>query len=70
MVYKIVMVTRIVPQHKANLEDDYAIVQMMTKTQRQQEVFLDWVKSKVKATYVRIDPSYLNCSFEMEGWVK
>ncbi len=70
VVYKIVMVTRIVPQHKANLEDDYAIVQMMTKTQRQQEVFLDWVKSKVKATYVRIDPSYLNCSFEMEGWVK
>lgn len=70
VVYKIVMVTRIVPQHKANLDDDYAIVQMMAKSQRQQEVFLDWIKSKVKTTYVRIDPSYLNCSFEMEGWVK
>lgn len=69
-VYKIVMVTRIVPQHKANLDDDYAIIQMMTKSNKQQEVFLDWIKSKIKTTYVRIDPSYLNCSFEMEGWIK
>ena len=70
LVYKIVMVTRIVPQHKANLDDDYAIIQMMAKSHRQQEVFLDWIKSKAKATYVRIDPSFLNCSFDMEGWIK
>ena len=70
IVYKIVKVTRILPQHKANLDDDYAIVQMMAKSKKQQDTFHDWIKAKVKTTYVRIDPSYRNCSFEMEGWVR
>ncbi|MDX9847105.1 MAG: peptidylprolyl isomerase, partial [Tenuifilaceae bacterium] len=70
VVYKIAMITRIIPQHKANLDDDYAIIQMMAKSKKQQEVFLNWVKSKVKTTYVRIDPSYQNCTFDMDGWVR
>jgi peptidyl-prolyl cis-trans isomerase SurA len=70
VVYKIVMIEKVIPQHKANLDDDYATIQQMTKMGKQQEVFMDWVKSKVKTTYVRIDPSYRNCQFEMDGWVR
>ncbi|PKP38929.1 MAG: peptidylprolyl isomerase, partial [Bacteroidetes bacterium HGW-Bacteroidetes-15] len=70
VVYKIITITRIVPQHKANLNDDYAIIQDMTKMNKQQEVFLNWVKSRLNSTYIRIDPSYRNCSFDLEGWVK
>lgn len=70
VVYKIAMITRIIPQHKANLDDDYAIIQMMAKSKKQQEAFLNWVKSKVKTTYVRIDPSYQNCTFDMDGWIR
>jgi peptidyl-prolyl cis-trans isomerase SurA len=70
VVFKVVMISRIIPQHKANLEDDYAIIQMMTKSQKQQKVFLEWVKSKVKTTYVRIDPDFQKCVFEMEGWIR
>lgn len=70
IVYKVIMLTRIVPQHKANLNDDYAIIQNMTKMNKQQEVFLNWVKSRLDKTYIRIDPSYRNCQFEMEGWVQ
>lgn len=70
LVYKIVMISQFIPQHVANLDDDYAIIQQMTKMGKQHEVFMDWVKSKVKTTYVRIDPSYRNCRFEMEGWVR
>lgn len=70
VVYKVVMITRIIPQHKANLNDDYAIIQQMTKSKKQQEIFMSWIKTKVKATYVRIDPAYQNCTFDMEGWVR
>ncbi|NHB69752.1 peptidylprolyl isomerase [Perlabentimonas gracilis] len=70
VVYKLVMISKIIPQHRANLDDDYAIIQQMTKMGKQHEVFMDWVKSKVKTTYVRIDPSYRNCSFEMDGWLR
>jgi peptidyl-prolyl cis-trans isomerase SurA len=70
IVYKIVTITRIVPQHKANLKEDYAIIQNMTKMNKQQDIFLSWVKSRLKTTYIRIDPSYRNCEFELEGWVK
>ncbi len=70
MVYKIVKITRVIPQHKANLDDDYAIIQQMTKMKKSEEVFMEWVKAKVKSTYVRIDPSYQNCQFEMDGWIR
>lgn len=70
VVYKVIMITRIVPQHKANLTDDYAIIQNMAKMKNQQDMFMQWVNSKLKTTYIRIDPSYRNCQFELEGWVK
>jgi peptidyl-prolyl cis-trans isomerase SurA len=70
IIYKIIKITRIVPQHKANLNDDYAIIQSMTKMNKQQEVFMNWVQSRLDKTYIRIDPSYRNCQFDMEGWVK
>ena len=70
VVYKIVKITRVIPQHKANLDDDYAIIQQMTKMKKSEEVFMEWVKAKVKSTYVRIDPSYQNCQFEMDGWIR
>lgn len=70
VIYKIITITRIVPEHKANLNDDYAIIQNMTKMNKQNEVFLNWVQSRLDKTYIRIDPSYRNCQFDMQGWVK
>jgi peptidyl-prolyl cis-trans isomerase SurA len=70
LVYKIILLNRIVPQHRADLDNDYAIIQQMTKMKKQQEIFEGWIQSKVKTTFVRIDPSYSNCEFRMEGWVR
>ena len=30
----------------------------------------DWVVSRIKSTYVRINERYRNCDFEYEGWVR
>ena len=70
VVHKIIVITRIIPQHKATLNDDYAIIQSMAKMQKQQELFLQWIKNNVKKTYIRIDPSFRNCDFELKEWVK
>ncbi|MFP4556237.1 MAG: peptidylprolyl isomerase [Bacteroidales bacterium] len=69
-VNKVVKLTRIIPQHKANLDDDYAIIQQMAKSNKQQELFMNWIDSNIKSTYIKIDPSYRNCDFEIDGWVK
>lgn len=70
VVNKVVKITRIVPQHVANLNQDYAIVQQMATMQKKQEVFSEWVKKMIGATFITIDPSFQNCRFEYSGWVK
>jgi peptidyl-prolyl cis-trans isomerase SurA len=70
VVNKIITITRIIPQHQANLSDDYAIIQEMAKADKQHDIFKNWIRAKLKSTYIRIDPSFRNCEFEFEGWVK
>ena len=70
VVNKVVTITRIIPQHKANIEQDYATIQQMATMQKKQEVFTEWVQKKISSTFIRIDPSFQNCPFEFSGWVK
>ena len=37
---------------------------------RRQEIIHDWVVSKIKNTYVRMNPRYKDCKFKYEGWIK
>lgn len=70
VIFKIIKIKDIVPSHKANLTDDYNIIQGITKQSREQEVFLNWIKEKQKTTYIKIDPEYKGCVFKTEGWIK
>jgi len=70
VVNKVVTITQIIPQHKANIEQDYATIQQMATMQKKQEVFTEWVQKKISSTFIRIDPSFQNCPFEFSGWVK
>jgi len=68
--FKIVKVTKRIPSHKADLKNDYSILQEMTKMSKQQETFNNWIQEKIQTTYVRIDDSYKGCQFRTSGWVK
>lgn len=70
VVYKILNITQIIPQHVANIEQDYAIIQQAAMMQKKQDVFTEWTLKKINTTFIRIDPSFQNCSFEFLGWVK
>ena len=70
VIYKVVKIKNILPSHKANLVDDYDIVQRMTKQSRENDIFMKWVKDKQRLTYIKIDPDFKNCDFSSKGWIK
>jgi peptidyl-prolyl cis-trans isomerase SurA len=69
-VYKIIKLISKTNAHKATLKDDYVELSnlyMMTKKEQKMD---EWIREKQKGTYVRIDPTYMNCNFKYKGWIK
>lgn len=64
--FRLVMVKNKVPAHKANLNDDYALIQSWALSKKNQEVISDWIRNKVKKAYVKIDEDYADCDFQFE----
>lgn len=68
--FKIIKIKAYYPQHKANLEDDWSNFEEMLKRQKQQEVFLKWIKEKQENTYIHVDDMYRDIKFVYDGWIK
>ena len=49
--------------HKANLKDDYQMIQTYALSAKQIEIVSEWVNKKVNTTYIKIDDDYSNCQF-------
>lgn len=56
--------------HRAKITDDFQVMKNVVLEKRREELIHNWVKSKIKDTYVRMDDRYKNCNFEYEGWIK
>lgn len=57
--------------HKANMEDDYQTIKSMLENKLGQDVLLNWLKKKMKETYISIDPEWRGCEdWEFDGWIK
>ena len=56
--------------HKATLSDDYQRMKALVTAKLGEEKIKEWIKEKLKTTYVRIDPEWRNCEFKYEGWIK
>lgn len=67
---KIIKIKAFYPQHKANLEDDWMIFEMMLKRDKQMEKLEKWIKEKQADTYIHLDDDYKNSKFRYEGWIK
>ena len=64
--FRLVMVKNKIPAHKANLSDDYAMIQSWALNQKNQEVISNWIRNKAKKAFVRIDEDYKDCDFQFE----
>ena len=52
--------------HRANMKDDYQRVQAIAMSLKQNKVIDNWIKNKLKTTFVKIDEEYKSCSFKHE----
>ncbi len=68
--YRLVRLKKKTDPHKANLRDDYQMLQAMLENQKRQETLDDWIKAKQTDTYITIDKKWINCDFNYDGWVK
>lgn len=69
-IYKIVALRSKTQPHQVNLKDDYQMIQDMALGEKKQNIIDEWIKTRQKETYIKIDDSYKNCIFSFTGWVK
>ncbi len=50
--------------HRANLTDDYALIQTAALNQKRQDALKKWTDDKVKNAFIRIDPALEKCRFD------
>ncbi len=61
--------SRIEP-HRANIRDDYQLLQTLLENQKSEAAFKRWITKKQHETYISISPNWVNCDFEFKGWLK
>lgn len=59
-----------VEMHRATITEDFQTMKNIVLAKRKEEFIKDWIKDKIKNTYIRINDCYKNCNFEYQGWVK
>ena len=67
-VYKIIKVDKILPAHTATFSNDYTLLLNNAEAELQNKAIDDFIDSKIKTTYIVIDPMFEDCVFEREGW--
>ena len=68
LVYKIIRVDKILPAHPASFTNDYTLLHEQATQKKQMEAIDEFINSKIKTTYIIIDPLYKDCVFERSGW--
>lgn len=56
--------------HKATITEDFQVMKDVVLEKRRQEKLHEWVVSKIKSTYVRVNDRYKDCKFEYQGWIR
>ncbi|PVX50095.1 periplasmic chaperone for outer membrane proteins SurA [Balneicella halophila] len=62
--YKFFKIKSRIPEHKANLDEDWEIFENMVLTKKKQEVLNDWVAEKIKDTHVEISKNISREGFQ------
>ena len=69
-VYKIIKVDKIIPSHPASFDNDYDLLLQQAKNKVAMDAIDKFIASKIKTTYIIIDPLFKDCSFERDGWAE
>lgn len=55
---KLIKLLEFYPTHKANLAEDYLVLESLALNKKTEDVYAKWLGKTIQATYVRIDPAY------------
>ncbi|TAL57849.1 MAG: peptidylprolyl isomerase, partial [Bacteroidetes bacterium] len=66
--YHIVFVKSRTEPHRANLREDYQLIQEEALSEKKEKVVNAWIKKKIATTYLHIADEYKNCKFDNQ-WV-
>lgn len=61
--FRLVMVKKKIDAHKANLKDDYSLIQAWALNMKKQEALGKWVTNKASKAFLRIDDNFKDCNF-------
>ena len=50
--------------------DDYQALQNVLVEKLSSDKIEEWIKNKMKTTYVRINDDWKKCEFKYAGWIK
>lgn len=64
--YRLLIIKKKTAPHKANLKDDYALIQQYTMRKLRQEAINKWIDSKSTKAYVKIIDDYCDCDFQFD----
>ena len=67
-VYKILKVDKILPAHTATFNHDYSLLLEQAKQKKAMEAIDKFIDSKIKITYIILDPLFKDCAFKRDGW--
>ena len=65
--YRLLKLIKKVAPHKANMDQDYDIIQKAAINKKKQEVIDAWVKARAGKTYIHISEKHNTCSY-FEAW--
>ncbi|MBN2807527.1 MAG: peptidylprolyl isomerase [Prolixibacteraceae bacterium] len=69
-VIQVVKLINKIESHTANLSEDYPLISEMYLAKKHEDTIMEWISERQAKTYIRIDDTYLNCSFKFKNWIK
>lgn len=67
--YRLIKLIKRIEPHRANLIDDYQILQDAATNMAKQKITHEWMVGKINRTYIHIDDFYKDCDFDFD-WIK
>lgn len=67
--FKIIKVTKKIPEHKADYATDYQKIKELALRDKQLEAIEEWQKEKINNTYIKVNGKYRECEYTSD-WVK
>lgn len=59
-----------IESHRATITEDFEEMKEVVLNHERDKFLKDWVKKKIRDTYVRMEPRYRNYKYEYEGWIQ